>query len=202
MIPGPMAPLPVIANVYRIAVLWNTVAGVTPRNIFHVKCTASSDLQEIVDVIGAAGDSTGVNMWNVCSSSLVATALQITPLDGSTAGVDLAMPTSWTGAQADSQVPSTAAVVSFHTAQRGPRGRGRVYVGPACESTIVSGSLVGANQALMLASWDYFHDTMLADTPSVQLGVASYVHGDFHPIASIRVDNLVGTQRRRQDQLR
>jgi hypothetical protein len=54
----------------------------------------------------------------------------------------------------------------------------------------------------MGTAWGAFASALSDPDAGPVLGVASYVHADFHAESSIRVDSLVATQRRRQDQLR
>lgn len=194
--------LPVIADVFRVLFPWAPQNGLATSNVIHLQ-TTSTDLEEIGLAIGTAWDaiSTG-SPFNAMPASFLTAAVNITPLDGVTAAQDVALGTEISGSGSDQYSPATAALVSLHTAQRGARGRGRVYVGPCKEGSIDNGALSGTVQGDMLDGWDQWWDAALAGTPSLQLGVASYVHADFHAISSIRVDTLVATQRRRQDQLR
>jgi hypothetical protein len=54
----------------------------------------------------------------------------------------------------------------------------------------------------MLSAWGSFVNDINVASPSVQLVVASYKYADAHDVTNIRIDKVLGTQRRRQNQLR
>jgi hypothetical protein len=54
----------------------------------------------------------------------------------------------------------------------------------------------------MSDGWEAFAEAATTFEGGYAIGVASYVHSDFHPAISLTADHLVGTVRRRQDQLR
>lgn len=196
-------PLPTIANVYRLAFNWIGSISVHPVNILHVRCTDTSDVTAIVGAIGDAYDAIASGgPFNCLSSEYAVSALQITPLDGVTAATDQPLGTTIVGSGTGDQILNNCGLVSFHTAQRGPRGRGRMYVGPITESKQNGGQLDNTAQTEMLTGWDNWNDELVAGAVSVQLVVASYVHADAHDVASIRIDDVVATQRRRLDQVR
>jgi len=116
--------------------------------------------------------------------------------------VDVAVAPVSVGGGTGETIVQGCALVSLHTAQRGSRGRGRVYLGPITEGKQADGTLVAASQIQTLDAWAAWQENMLSATPSIELGVASYTHADFHPVTSIRVDSIIATQRRRLDQLR
>jgi hypothetical protein len=197
-----MPPLPTIANVYRCAVPWFGLSP-APVNVMHFRTTDTSDVAEIVSAIGDAYDAiTSGGPWHCLDNNFSATELAITPLDGVTAQSNQPLGTTMIGSASGELIPSMAGVVSFATTQRGPRGRGRVYVGPITESQQDGGFLETTALTEMLTGWGQWHAAMRAGSPSIDPVVASYVHADAHSIVSIRVDFVVGTQRRRLDALR
>src|SRR6478752_10515752 len=133
-----MAPLPTIGNCVRVALNWTAVGGVDPINVFHL-ITASTNES---DIAAALDDAFQANTG--CFQALMANytldTYTITLLDGSSAGqVVNALGTPITGGGGGNMVPQVAAVLSMHTPQRGPRGRGRLYIGPVGETEIDSG---------------------------------------------------------------
>jgi hypothetical protein len=138
-------------------------------------------------------------MWDSIQTSFACTTLEVTKLDGTTAGQPEAV-TSFAGQSTGDIVPAASGVLSLHTAQRGPRGRGRLYLGPPGEGIIATGQLASGTPANIAGAWATFNAAMAAD--GFFHCVASYVHADSHDITSYRCDTLLGTQRRRQDQLR
>lgn len=137
------------------------------------------------------------NLWYAMSSSYTATSFLVETLDGSSATQPHAYTHVQQGGASGEYVPATCCVVSFSTAQRGPRGRGRIYVGPVSESYQNGGVISSTPRDDMLLAWASVLAAMTtADTP---LAVVSATHHDAHVITGVRVDTFAGTQRRRQD---
>lgn len=198
-----MGHLPVIADVYRCTILWNTANGVAPRNVLHIKQPSGSE----ADVAEAFSYAYGVaiatnNPWAPMSNTYTAAALDVIKLDGSSATQTEALAATIGGSASGEIIPASAGVMSLHTAQRGPRGRGRQFVGPTTEGSQVNGLLTGGVQVEFAAGWDLFIEALPSAPVPAALVVASYRHADAHEVTSIRADAVCGTQRRRQDQLR
>jgi hypothetical protein len=70
------------------------------------------------------------------------------------------------------------------------------------ETQLSNGIVASSSVSAMVGAWADFHDDLIAASTSPELSIASYQHSDAHPVINIRVDNVAGTQRRRQDQLR
>lgn len=192
--------LPVIAHVRRVAINWLPQNGVTPRNVFHVR----SDIEDEAAIAGFLDDAfqagTGSDhMFHAMFGAYVARSITVTPLNGTSPGTDYSVADINADGSGD-QAPALAAVVSFKTAQKGPRGRGRMFVGPIGEGAQGGGGLETAEITTMLAGWQDFIDSLTGN--SIDFGVASYTHHDFNVVTSHRIDFLLGTMRRRQDQLR
>lgn len=194
-------PTPVINDVFRVVLLWEPLAGISPRNVLHMR-TALTDVTAIAGFINDAFQTaeTFGNTFHPMHSGQDLRSISVQPLDGVTAATDYSITPDIDGAQSGEVSPATCAVVSLKTGQLGSRGRGRVYCGPICETAMADGVLALTSRTQMLAGWDAFRDDL--NSNGIELGVASYTWSDFHPVVSIRIDSLVGTQRRRQDQLR
>lgn len=193
-----MAPLPVIADTYRVTLNWSNYNGVTPRNVFHVRAASSSEPEVAVTIGPLFGDS----MFQAMSSGQVLTSITVIALDGISASYEYPLPTEVGGGASGDTIPASAAIVKLGTDTRGPRGRGRVFLGPVCESAQSSGFLNDDPQSTMQTAWMAFVTAMADATPAMSLVVASYVHADENLVTALRVEGLVGTQRRRQEQLR
>lgn len=193
-----MPPLPVIADVYRCVLEWNQNLGVTPRNVFHVQ-SDSSTLPDIALGIGAAMSD---DMFIAMPSAFGVSSVFITPLDGVTAGGSFPLGATFNSIESGQPMPAVAVVQTLTTEQRGPRGRGRMYIGPASEAVCDAGHFVGDAVGLMDTAWDNFIADLTTGDPTLVLVVASYVHADAHPVTSHRTNEVLGTVRRRQDQLR
>jgi hypothetical protein len=195
-------PLPVIADVFRVTLDWNTVDGVTPRNVINVRCTDTSDVSDIAGAFSDAYSGLSVSPWKPMSSSAECGSLTILPLDGTSAGIEVFMDTHFFGSSGGSIVPSTAVLMKFQTSVRGPRGRGRQYIGPCTEDVIDSGMITTTLRTDVHDAWVAFIEALATGSPSIEFGIASYVHADFNTLEQVICELAVGTQRRRQNQLR
>lgn len=193
-------PLPVIANTFRVTVDFQALSGIKPACVHHVQ-TATADVEQI-----------GVNWWEAATEGLYGpmlgghepTSISIIPLNGTSATtvipkqVGSATLCLGTG----QSMPQVAAVVSLRSTQRGPRGRGRQYVGPLVEQAQDQGVMENTTRVNLENAWKDFQTNLGEVDPAMTLVVASYVHANAFDVMSISVDTITGTQRRRQDQLR
>lgn len=197
-----MPPTPVIADVFRIVMLWDSAKGISPRNVFHLHGPGRT-VAQVGTSINAAfvlADAAG-NNWDAMSTYWGCTAISIQPLDGATAATDFTLTTgSQVGGVGGDFFAAACAVVSLKTGFLGARGRGRVYVGPVAEGAQTEGKITAASQGVMLAGWGAFLTKLTTDLNP--LCIASYRWEDSHDVTSVRIDTVLGTQRRRQDQLR
>jgi len=195
-----MPPLPVIADTYRVTLDWSGASSVGAKNVFHVYAPGG-DVAGVGGAIDGAfddGNAAG-NLWQCVTSTAFFSSYEVLPLDGST-GTQIFAPTNAQQGQVSGDyIPQSAGVISFKTAIRGPRGRGRMYLGPVGESVQDNGQMHSTTAASLLAAWAAFIASL--DTASCPLTIASYVHRDQHVVTSHRVDQYMGTQRRRQDRI-
>lgn len=193
--------LPIIPDCFRITVNYQPNGGVTPRNVFHVGTTLG-DVDEVADVIDqAAGAKLLMNGMDPAFRPLT---FDVLPLDGETATQTYDFQEgAWTTSSAGGQFsPASAGIVKLKTAKRGLSGRGRVYIGPMQEASIDSGMLVGDTPDDLAEAWQGFRDDMRDDPRNVDLVIASYTLAEMNVVTSINVETVLGTQRRRQQQLR
>lgn len=195
-----MAPLPTIPNCVRIAINWSQSAGVRPVNVFHI-VTASTDEAEIAEAIGDAFIAAGANVFACVQDGFTIDTYTITLLDGSSAGQVVNEARTIGGQASGDPIPAVAGVLSFHTAQRGPRGRGRMYLGPIGEGIQAGGILSGSVGINCAAAWQDVDTELGTSSINGGLVVASYVHAEAGAVTSISMRPQVGTQRRRQNQL-
>lgn len=191
----PLNPPPVIADLFKVELKWNPYQGVKPTNRLHFHSAAGtvSQLAAALEAHLTAG------MFDPMSTGQTLTTFGITPLDGTTAEQEF----TWAGiagAATGEIIPQGAAIVSLRTLQRGPRGRGRVYVGPVVEGEVINGALGDA--ATLQAAWIAFQAAMFAAAGAWVFEVATYKHLTSNTVTTIIADPLIGTQRRRMDQLR
>jgi len=192
-------PLPVIDHCYRVTFDYNRFDGVKPANVIHVIDPAPTHTEE---EIGAAVEAAIQSHWaQALPSGQRLLSLTVLPLDGSSASH--VHPVADTGGeQSGDTIPGMAVVISMRTLQRGPRGRGRVYLGPVGESAQTNGIISPSIASTMGGAWESFRTHLISQSPSLVLVVASYKHGDTHEVTACTADALGGIQRRRQRQLR
>jgi hypothetical protein len=191
-------PALVIPNTFLVTLLWNRVDGVMPRNVLGIG-SSGSEVQVANTVSGALTNA----MFNGMTSDYVCPFVSVLPLDGTTASIQNTTAIGCHGAASPGdQVPSTAVVVSLKTANRGPRNRGRVYLGPITEGSQSNGMLGSTEQAAAQTAWNTFLTTIAAASPSCQLVVVSRKHSTAQTVTQAIVERTLGTQRRRQTQLR
>lgn len=193
-----MAPLPVIAGVYRVSIEWTRTFGCAPVNVLHIRSPLGA-VGETEATIAALLNDAGP-LFAAMPEDFTTGEIKILPLNGLS-------PTSIFGLDNDAltsgdnhAVPSVAALVSLRTNIRGPKARGRVYVGPVGEGYINDGLLAATARADMVAAWGDFQDAIIA--ADMELVVASYVHEEAYLVNQIQHPEVLATQRRRQDQLR
>lgn len=191
-------PTPVIANVYRCTFAWNRANGVEPRNTIHVQ--ADSFGHTDADVAAAIFSALPSHWAYPCSSAARLLGFEITKLDGVSATTLNAVADTG-GEQSGDIVPASAAVISIKTGLKGPAHRGRVYLGPLAEGVISNGELNSTSINDLLVAWNAFFASLVAGSPSLIPGVASYKHATFTGAANLSVSSFTGTQRRRQKQV-
>lgn len=187
-----MPPLPVIAGVSRVTLNYAAIGGVSPRNVLHFS-QASGGVTELRDALDASWQD---DQAVVMLSDFEPTSYDILPLDGTTPAASFPFPSGVTFCDGSGDVvPEAAAVMSFRTSQRGPRGRGRCFVGPCSEGNINNGQVTGSALISMPDAWNAFQSAL--NDLDVSLVVASYVHEDANVVTSLTLDHALGTQRRR-----
>jgi hypothetical protein len=193
-----MAPLPVISDVFRVTLNWNRVNSVQPVNVMNVLCTGGTEAQ----VAAAFNAHVTSNMFQAMSTAQIVLTYDVIKLDGTSATHTFTQTGSAAGGSTGQTIPAVAALVSFKTAHRGPQGRGRLYAGPISEVAQDGGALDPTVRTSMQSAWTAFVTAMLANSPVVIPGIASYKHATFNQLSGVTVESPVATQRRRQDQLR
>jgi hypothetical protein len=196
-----MGHLPIINDVFRVTLDWNEVGGVTPHNVMHFHAPSLDE-----SAVATALDISWVSdQWSIIANGLQIQQYTILRLDGSSASQFFTPvpthPDGIIGGTSGDVVPEACAVLSLHTATRGPKARGRVYMGPLPESVTSDGYIVNTyDREAEEDRWEDWLATML--TASVTPVVASYKHREKFDIVSFRLDAFIGTQRRRLLQTR
>lgn len=188
-----MGHLPVIADVFRCVFNWTSDAGIDhPVSVQHFKDVGSGpdDVATLID------DNTVVHMFEGLPGAVEATSVDITPLDGVSAASHYPL-SNWQGESGSGDhLIGQAIIVDFQTGLRGPRHRGRIFLPSPLESVVTSGAIVAANATEIGNAWsDYI--AAIAGAGG-EFGVASYVHHDFTPYITAKVNQRLGRIKRRQ----
>lgn len=191
-----MAPLPVIADVVRVAIDWSNSFVTKPAtNVMHFSAPGKT----LAQVFTALDNRVVTNMWCGATVDTKAITVTLTPLDGS--GSTLVQPVTpaakWAGpAVTGDVVPQVAAIIKFATAKRGRSFRGRIFVPFTAEAQQSSGVVTPATVAAATAAWATWLTNMNGD--GVHPVVASYKLGSAEAITAATAEAMTATQRRRQ----
>jgi len=190
-------PLPIITNIYRVALIWTGPSGQHAVNVMHFS-RASSSASAVASAIDASVTSA---MWTDIQNGWSVNQLQVTPLDGSSATFLLAVTgAKWTGTTAGDFVPGASAIVSLRTGLRGRSHRGRIFRPGIAEASMSNGQLTTGSVATTQTAWNTFLTTVT--TAGATPVVASYLHQTADSVTSYLCELVLGTQRRRQSRLR
>lgn len=188
-----MPPLPVIDDVFRVTFNWGGAHGITPRNVIHVRAPLLDEQGVSTALVSSFND----DMWKCVQQDYAFSSMDILKLDGTSATQTINNAAQGSLTSGDS-IPEACGIVSLRTAQRGSRGRGRVFLGPVAESQQAQGVIVSPTTTSI--AWEAFRDELVDN--DAELVVASYVHADANPVTNIIMEPIIGTQRRRLLQLR
>lgn len=198
-----MPPLPTIANVYRVTLNWAPTGSLRgAHNVIHIRAAASDEAEVAADLDDAVQPLLAANNpFAVLDGDYECVDIDVMKLDGVSAQqtfVNAGGP--WTGGGTGEELFGLAGVVSLHTTQRGPRGRGRVFVGPTSEGELFNGLFPAGTAGGVPANWQMLQDNLAGFPVTKALVVASYVHADAHDVTSFSMSRVVGHQRRREPQ--
>lgn len=196
-----MAPLPIITNVIRCAVEGHLSNGKNWANVMHFrKATATSFVAAITTLdplVVALYDSTftgGFNLKGTWRTSQGIDQIVYTPLDGTSASTIIAH--SIAGLETNDALPQqTSQVVTWYTALRGRRHRGRTFLPPECEGDNGANGTPGSPAGLQTQ-----YNQWLASFGATGLNpvVASYKFASAEDVTRFLVRGIWATQRRRE----
>lgn len=193
-----MPPLPTINNIFRVTFDWNLGFSLQAHNIMHFADTAISGSE--ASLFAALGANLTGAMFQTMSNQCGLNGIDILPLDGASSSTHHGLDGTLTGLGSADGIAQACAIVSLYTGLRGPRHRGRVFLPFVAEGSQNGGVLGTSDLAAQQAAWSAFLADM--DSSNWPIAQASYVHADAHPVTAVAVKRVVGTQRRRLDQLR
>lgn len=193
-----MAALPVIANVYRTALIWSDGAGSDAVNVLHFRGAPGS----AAGLYTAIEANVTANMWAQTSSTTFIREVAITPLDGSTATLvnNPVTAAKWSGQSTSSGIPQSANIIKLRTAKRGASYRGRIFLPWVTETAQAFGILDSTSVTTQTATWVTFRTAVAA--AGYTLVVASYKLATAELVVTATSELYTGTQRRRQSQQR
>lgn len=193
-----MPALPVIANVFRVAMRWNLPALAVSHNVMHFRGNPGS----VSGLNTALQGSMVAGMWGALSSFAAIDEVDIIPLDGNSATQTFvwAPNAKWTGGMATESVIAPAVLVKHQTGLRGRNRRGRSYLGLVAEGSVATGTVTAGLVTSMQTGWDSFLANMVA--AGYVPVVASYTAIIATALSQYSVESALGTQRRRQNRVR
>ena len=191
-----MAPLPIIADVYRCALRWSGPTGVPAAvNVMHFRSPSSTASA----VATAIDTNVTANMWRQTLTGYGVRELDVTPLDGTglTNVLTTGLPAKWKGAGLGSEiVPQVCVLARLNTSFRGRSHRGRLYLPWVSEGSMTNGTYASADQTAQNTAWGTFLTNMSGT--GHHLCVASYKYASSVDVTSVFCETLLATQRRRQ----
>lgn len=192
-----MGHLPIIDDCFRVSLIWSDVAGAHPVNVMHFSSSAGDE-----DSLASALDASWHNgQFGVVSTATSVVRYDILKLDGSAATKsytpDPANSEGLEGQASGDPLLAYAVCVAFKTDFRGPRNRGRIFIGPLSENEVLAGTFVGVDNDVIAAQWSAFNTSLVGTADAWLHGVASYKGHTFTGISQYRADLFPATQRRR-----
>lgn len=193
-----MPPLPIISNVYRVAMHWIENGGQHAINVIHLQSSGVTALT----VANTLDANVTAAMWGTVANTAHVDYLDVIALDGSSGTVrKTTAGAKWTGAATGEWTPQVATLIKETTGLRGRANRGRLYLPFTAEAQGFAGTVLAATVTSMQTAWTTFLTAMTTATTFPV--VASYkapAHATI--INAYAVEATQGTQRRRQSRNR
>lgn len=196
-----MAVLPIIPNTYRVTLLWGANLGIACRNTFHVN-KAGTTLAAIWGNLDTAfgAPALAASQWQACGVGFGCQTALVYDLGTTNAGEVRTLTRGLVGGGANDVIPGASPIITIRSSQRGPQGRGRLYLPPVTEDQQAGGKLTAGALTTMGAAWATFLGSLAGN--GVAFGMASYKHAAFHPFTSVVVESALATRRPRQNKIR
>lgn len=189
-------PLPIIPDVFQCTISWSNPAVPRPASTtLHFLDTVGTQTEQ--NLITDFDTNVTATMWNSMKSDTVATEIRVTKLDGVSAGVTntITAAAKWSGVGTGNAIPQGAHVISIKSAQRGSRGRNRIYLPFVAEDRQDAGVITPATVAAMTTAWVTFSTAMGVSGWSLQ--AVSALHSDTNDVTTLIAKPFMATQRRR-----
>lgn len=190
-------PLPVIEDVWQVRFNW-TDPGLsrTASCTLHVKdVTAIGPTPAALHAVFDANVTE--NMWAAVTTDATISTVRYTPLDGVSASglITTDLSAQWTGSGGTDPILQGAAVISFMTAERGPKKRNRMYLPWIGEINNTAGVIDPTTLASMQTAWNTFRTAM--STSNFPLYAISPTDETAVSVQSVICRPNLKTQRRR-----
>lgn len=192
-------PLPVIADTALVRLVWtNPNAPRDAVNDLHIGYPTGSETPES-QIYTNFNTLVTAGMWTPVTAAAYVKRVDITRLDGTSAGVSFfpAAAAKWTGQGSGDAILQGAAVVGFKSTHRGPSGRNRIYLPWIGEANQTNGTIVGDAATVTPAAWETFRVAMAAAANPTPLKVVSAKDGVARNCVAIGWSLALRTQRRR-----
>jgi hypothetical protein len=196
-------PLPVIADVIRVAAEFNMSNGHVAACIHHIRKSGALSYAAAIaiadPIIAAFWTNHTVGSPGFCyylHNGASFQRLRYTPLDGSSA-TTIINHVQAGAAAADALPENVALAVTLYTALRGRRNRGRMYLGGFTEG---NSSGASPNAGMLTDLTNQFNAAYITGLvgSGVSLVVASYIPpGAANNVTAVNIDSRWDTQRRR-----
>ena len=189
-------PLPIILNTFRCALHWTDPAFQRAAvSVMHFEAVGA-DIDDVWTSLD--GHVTGA-MWGQAKNTTVIDTVTITDLGASLASVvkTTGGAAKWKGTSGTgTPVPQVAVILKLLTAGRGRSFRGRNFLPWPVEDAITAGTYDSGYRTPQQTAWNNFLTAMGAD--NVNPVVASYKLASSELVTTYQVEQLLGTQRKRQ----
>lgn len=186
-------------NTWRTTLVFSQANGDFAENVLHWRVPSGAfDLAEATGLANALLDAWAGHMAGITGTRVSLLKVKVQDLRSvpyATYDVD----TPRTGIDSSQQLPyQLAAVLSWHTAEPGRRGRGRTYVGGLCEdANDIDGQMTTAVNGQLLDYANALQAIVLADAVAVELAVLSRANVASYAVVAPTVDRRWDVQRRR-----
>lgn len=197
-----MPPLPVLTNCFRVANNY-TCGEASFANIWNFQAAGASDPNDVAaNFIASYDQSSPSSMRALHSSAVTLGAVEVTPYDGSTPTIVVPRSAGVHGTGTTPPVSAqTAGIITLQSVIRGPRGRGRVFIGGLPAGLLDSdGARWSTSWPTDVTSWfGNFLAAMAGASEGCNLVVVSLKHSDFHQVMSWEGRRYIGTIKARAE---
>lgn len=189
-----MPPLPVITGITRCTLNWESDEHPNTHNVLHFRGQVSGPNTTAQAIADGFVDGALLHL----SSVYILNSVDFIALDGTSPQVTGTVTDGPVGNSTGDTIQSACSLIDLYTGQRGPRGRGRVFLGPIGESAQSGGHVnlpedVSEAWVATIAAW--------SASDAGDLVVASYVHADANDVTNAKCRSVYGSQRRRLNPL-